>query len=40
MTHFRHINTLKTFDWFLIGGVVFFSLLYSLLQALLMFWGQ
>lgn len=33
MTHFRHINTLKTFDWFLIGGVVFFSLLYSILSG-------
>lgn len=33
MTHFRHINTLKTFDWFLIGGVVFFSLLYSVLSG-------
>ena len=33
MTHFRHINTLKTFDWLLIGGVVFFSLLYSILSG-------
>lgn len=33
MRHFRHINTLKTFDWFLIGGVVFFSLLYSILSG-------
>ena len=33
MTHFRHINTLKTFDWFLIGGVVFFSLLYSIISG-------
>lgn len=33
MIHFRHINTLNPFDWFLIGGVVFFSLLYSLLSG-------
>lgn len=33
MIHFRHINTLTPFDWFLIGGVVILSLLYSLLSG-------
>jgi len=33
MIHFRHINTLTPFDWFLIGGVVVLSLLYSLLSG-------
>ena len=32
MIHFKHINTLNPFDWFLIAGVIIFSLLYSVLS--------
>ncbi|MHC1779933.1 MAG: nicotinamide riboside transporter PnuC [Bacteroidales bacterium] len=33
MLHFRKINTLKPFDWFLIGGVIVINFIYSLLEG-------
>ncbi len=33
MLHFKKINTLKPFDWFLIGGVILLNFIYSLLEG-------
>ncbi len=33
MVHFKRINTLKPFDWFLIAGVVVLNLIYSILEG-------
>jgi len=33
MLHFKKINTLKPFDWFLIGGVIIINFIYSLLEG-------
>jgi len=33
MQHFRKINTLKPFDWFLILGIVALNIIYSVLQG-------
>ncbi|PKP07201.1 MAG: nicotinamide riboside transporter PnuC [Bacteroidetes bacterium HGW-Bacteroidetes-5] len=32
MLNFKHINTLKPFDWLLIGGIIFVNFLYAILE--------
>ena len=32
MLKFKHINTLKPFDWLLIGGIIFVNFLYAILE--------
>ncbi len=40
MQHFRKINTLKPFDWFLIIGIVALNIVYSVLQKEIDFTGS
>ncbi len=40
MQHFRKINTLKPFDWFLITGIVTLNIIYSVLQKEIDFIGS
>src|SRR3989339_1054771 len=40
MQHFKKINTLKPFDWFLITGIVVLNIVYSVLQKEIDFIGS
>jgi len=40
MIKFRHINTLKLFDWFLIAGIISTNIIYSILQKEVDFIGS
>lgn len=40
MQHFKKINTLKPFDWFLITGIVALNIIYSVLQGEIDFIGS